>query len=133
MGLGMKRAGVMAAALAIGVALGAAGPSSPIAATRGGVWEVTGAPGLSAIRQCVGDIRVLAQFEHRGQACPQTTVRESGDTSVLHYNCSNGGFGQSEVKVLTPRSLRIDTQGISGGLPFHYVIQARRVGDCRPH
>jgi hypothetical protein len=32
--------------------------------------------------------------------------------------------------VLTPRSLRIATQGISGGLPFNYVLQARRVDDC---
>jgi len=31
---------------------------------------------------------------------------------------------------VTPRSLRLDTQGISDGLPFHYVAQARRVGDC---
>ena len=27
-------------------------------------------------------------------------------------------------------ALRIGTQGISGGLPFNYVLQAHRVGDC---
>jgi hypothetical protein len=27
--------------------------------------------------------------------------------------------------------LRISTQGISGGLPFNYVLQARRIGDCQ--
>ena len=32
--------------------------------------------------------------------------------------------------MLTPRSLRIETQGISDSLPFNYVLQARRVGDC---
>jgi len=26
--------------------------------------------------------------------------------------------------------MRIDTQGISGNLPFHYQLHARRVGDC---
>jgi hypothetical protein len=34
------------------------------------------------------------------------------------------------VTLITPRSLRIDTQGISGGYPFHYQIHARRVGNC---
>jgi hypothetical protein len=32
--------------------------------------------------------------------------------------------------LITPRSIRIETQGISGDLPFNYVLQARRVGDC---
>jgi len=32
--------------------------------------------------------------------------------------------------LITPRSIRIETQGISDNLPFNYVIQARRVGDC---
>jgi hypothetical protein len=26
--------------------------------------------------------------------------------------------------------LRISTQGISDGLPFNYVLQARRIDDC---
>jgi len=50
----------------------------------------------------------------------------------INYNCADGGFGRSAVTLLTPRSLTIDTQGISGGLPFHYKLYARRMGDCRP-
>jgi hypothetical protein len=34
------------------------------------------------------------------------------------------------MDVITPRSLRISTQGISDNLPFNYLLQARRVGEC---
>jgi len=128
-----KRAlGATGAVLALGL-LGAAGNPSPLAQTSGGMWEVSGAPGNVVVRQCISDTRVLAQFEHRRESCPRTVISQARDTVVLQYNCPSGGFGRSEVRVLTPRSLRIDTQGISGGLPFHYVIQARRAGDCSAH
>ena len=111
-------------------ALGASTPASPLDQTSGGLWEVTGAPNRGPVRQCLANTRALAQFEHRGENCPRTLVRQSRDTAVFQYNCPSGGFGQSEVRVLTPRSLRVETQGISKGLPFRYVIQARRVGNC---
>jgi hypothetical protein len=113
------------------VTLGRAAQPSALAQTSGGLWEVAGVPGSPPIRQCVGDARALAQFEHRGQVCPRTIVSDSGDSAVIEYNCSGRGFGSSKITVLTPRSLRIETQGISQGLPFNYVIQARRVGNCR--
>jgi hypothetical protein len=115
------------------VALAAAEGPVPLSQTSGGLWEMTGAPGGGTVRMCVRSTRSLAQFEHRRESCPQSIVRASGDTTVVHYNCPSGGFGQSDVTVLTPRSLRIETQGISGGLPFHYVVQARRLGECAPH
>jgi len=49
---------------------------------------------------------------------------------LVHYTCARGGFGRSKIDVLTPRSIRIETQGIADDLPFNYVIQARRVGEC---
>ena len=51
---------------------------------------------------------------------------------ILKSTRSSGaaGFGHSEVTLLTPRSLRIATQGISDGLPFNYVLQAHRIADC---
>ena len=98
------------------------------------MWEVSrSANGANPTRICVATPDLLAQFEHRRESCPRNLVRQSGDMAVFQYNCPSGGFGTSEVTVVTPRSLRIDTQGISNGEPFHYVIQARRVGDCRLH
>ena len=125
------RTGVVAGATGLlGLFALTAATDSPLGQTSGGLWEVTGARNSGPVRQCVANTRALAQFEHRGENCLPTLVRESGDTAVFQYNCPSGGFGQSEVQVLTPRSLRIATQGISKGLPFSYVVQARRIGAC---
>jgi hypothetical protein len=35
------------------------------------------------------------------------------------------------MDVITPRALRISTQGISDQLPFNYVLQAHRIGECQ--
>lgn len=117
--------------LMIGAAavLTAATPLPPLAQIPGGLWEVSGPSATEPVRQCMA-VRTVTQFEHRGESCPWTVISQNGHTTVLQYNCPSGGFGRSEVTVITPRSLRIATQGISGGLPFNYVVQARRIGDC---
>lgn len=133
MGWPMKVRG-MAVAVGAALALGAAAQPSALAQAAGGLWEVTGAPGTAQpVRQCIRDTRALAQFEHRRQACPRTIISDAGTTAVIQYNCAAQGFGSSRITVITPRSLRIQTQGISDGLPFNYVIQARRVGNCSVH
>ena len=128
----MRRPLILAAALAApaAAAYGAA-QSSALAHVMGGLWEISGAPGKSEpLRQCVTDVLALAQFEHRGQHCSRSVVRNRASSTLIHYTCGAAGFGQSDVDVLTPRSLQIRTQGISDQLPFSYVLQARRVGDC---
>lgn len=112
------------------LALGAAVRPTALAPTSGGVWELAGVPGARPARQCVADTTALAQFEHRAKNCTRVVISDSGPTAVIHYTCAGGGFGQSKMTVITPRSLRIETQGISGNLPFNYTLQARRVGDC---
>lgn len=122
---------ILVAAIALpGAAIAAALPSA-LAQVDGGIWEVSGAPGAQQpIRQCFADILTLAQFEHRGRACSRTVLSDKGSTAVINYSCGPADFGQTEIDVLTPRSLRIATQGISDQLPFNYVIQAHRIGDC---
>jgi hypothetical protein len=111
--------------------LGAATRPAALAQAAPGLWEVTGVPAMKApIRQCFGDLLALAQFEHRNESCSRRVIRDAATSTTVEYNCPGGGFGRSEIGLITPRSLRIETQGISDGLPFHYVIQARRMGDC---
>ena len=99
-----------------------------------GLWEIQGLPHSGAsVRKCVPDTALLARVEHSGQACKQIVISDSEASTVIEYTCSNGGFGRSKVTLLTPRSLRIETQGISANYPFNYVIQARRVGECAAH
>ncbi len=97
----------------------------------GGLWEVSrSATGHNPTRICVATPDMLAQFEHRQQRCARTVVSDSGSETVISYNCPGGGFGQSKMTLITPRTLRIDTQGISDNLPFHYQLHARRIGSC---
>jgi hypothetical protein len=122
--------------LAVGGAVGAvlvlaAAKLPPALANAGGLWEISrSATGAGAEKVCAPDLAVLAQWEHRRGQCTRVVISSTADEAVIHYTCTGGGFGRSSVKAITPRSLRIDTQGISGGYPFSYVLHARKVGNC---
>ena len=120
-----------AAGILLILGLGAFQPPAALSSASPGMWEIAGAPGSKgAVRECVGDVLTLAQFEHRHKNCSRNIVSSASSTAVIHYSCGGSDFGESRVTVLTPRSMRIETQGISEQLPFNYVLQARRVGDC---
>ena len=123
----------LAAAMGLSAAgLVAAVQPRALAPAAGGQWEVSqSANGHDPTRLCVATPDLLAQFEHRNGRCTRTVIRDSGTSTEIHYTCSDGGFGRSVMTLVTPRSLTIDTQGISGGLPFHYKLYARRMGDCQ--
>jgi hypothetical protein len=111
--------------------LAAAALPRALAPAQGGLWEVSrSASGHQATRICVASPDLLAQFEHRQNRCTRTVVSDSGTQALISYNCAGGGFGQSKMTLITPRTLRIDTQGISDNLPFHYQLHARRIGNC---
>jgi hypothetical protein len=111
--------------------LAAASVPHALAPATGGLWEVSrSATGHDPTRICVASPDLLAQFEHRQQRCTRNVVSDGATEALISYNCAGGGFGQSRMTLITPRSLRIDTQGISDNLPFHYQLYARRVGEC---
>ena len=131
--MGLVRVPVIggAAGLLLLTLTAAAARPAVLTQTRPGIWEISGIPGASAPRRlCIGDLGLLAQFEHRTASCTRVVIRDQPTVSEVHYTCSGGGFGQTTIGLLTPRSLRIETQGISKNAPFHYVLQARRMGDC---
>ncbi len=112
------------------LALVCAGPML-LSQVQGGLWEVSGAPASKQpVRFCLADVATLARFEHRDKNCAARVLKTTANLASIDYNCRFAGFGHSQIEMLTPRSLRIDTQGISNGLPFAYVLQARRIGDC---
>lgn len=107
------------------------GASLPQALQGTGLWEVsTKASGLGGARHCLADPAILTQWEHRQAQCTRVILTGASDRAEIQYTCPAGGFGNSKVQVITPRSVRIQTQGISGGLPFGYTIHARRLGPC---
>lgn len=111
--------------------LGAAQRPIALAKTSPGLWEISGVPGTKApLVECFPDLGTLAQFEHRKVSCSRRVLSDNESSTIVDYSCAGGGFGHSQIDIITPRSLRISTQGISDNLPFNYVLQARRVGDC---
>jgi hypothetical protein len=122
------------AIVATSLSLIAAANPSALGQARPGLWEISGLPNAgSAVRQCVASPELLARIEHMGNSCKQVVLSDNGTSTVIDYTCTNGGFGRSKLTLLTPRSLRIETQGISANYPFNYVIQARRIGNCDSH
>ena len=119
--------------IAVAAVLVAAGLPQALAGAAGGLWEVgRSADGRGAKKMCLPDPTVLAQWEHRGARCTRVVISDQGTRARFHYTCVNGGFGDSEMTMITPRTLRVMTQGISDNYPFAYTLHARRVGDCHP-
>ena len=115
-----------------GFALAAATSPQALSQAQGGLWEVA-RTGSAPVKLCVANPVALAQFEHRGVSCSRTVVRDSGVSATISYSCPGRGFGQSDLTLVTPRSLRVVTQGIAANAPFKYTFQARRLGDCATH
>jgi hypothetical protein len=127
----MRRGLILILILGVPAAGWAAAQSSALAKVAGGLWEISGAPGAKdPVRECVADVALLAEFEHRASKCSGHVLSDDGTATLISYKCGTAGFGQAKIEVVTPRSLRISTQGISDQSPFNYVLQARRVGDC---
>jgi hypothetical protein len=119
---------VAGAALVL-LALTAAVRPAVFSQATGGLWEVSRSDG-GRRNVCIADPVLLAQYEHLKSRCSRDVIRDLRGRAEIIYSCAGGGFGQSKVEQITPRSLRIETQGISRDAPFHYVVQARRVGNC---
>src|SRR4051794_13991196 len=101
------------AAPAAALALIAAGRPQALPQVSGGMWELRGIPNSQPLHQCFADPMVLAQIEHRTQNCTRTVISGNETQAVIEYKCSGGGFGRSKLTMVTPRSLSIETQGIS--------------------
>jgi hypothetical protein len=127
----MRLALVKVAAIAGALVLMAAQRPAALAQTAPGLWEISGLPGAKTpARECVTEMAALARYEHRGRSCTMKVISDGPSGAVVEYSCGGAGFGHTKLEVITPRSLRIETQGVSENLPFSYVLQARRVGDC---
>ncbi|HEY0627580.1 MAG TPA: hypothetical protein VGD10_12750 [Allosphingosinicella sp.] len=80
---------------------------------------------------CVTDPRILMQIQHQGTPCSRLVIADNGNRATVHYTCPGGDFGRSSIRVDSPRLAIIDTQGIAGGMPFEYRLEARRTASCR--
>lgn len=96
-----------------------------------GLWEVSrDATGRGAKRGCLRDMALLATYAHAGDRCIRTTLVNAPRRLLMALECGQGDFGRSEITVITPRSLKLQTQGFQRGEPYDFTVYARRVGEC---
>lgn len=129
------------ALILLGIGLLTAAPASvqerkrlnAISALQPGRWELRDLDNLRAPPRsiCVADPQILLQVEHRGSPCSRLVVASDARGATVHYTCPSDGYGRTSVRVDSPRSAKIDTQGINDNMPFAYRAEARRVGGCR--
>lgn len=94
-----------------------------------GEWQLR-APDGSTRSICLNDPQVLLQLRHRGASCHRFVVDNSASNSRITYSCPGLGNGDTRIMVETPRLIRVETQGISKGLPFTEEYEGRRTGAC---
>lgn len=94
-----------------------------------GEWTLRAADG-STRSICVTDPQVLLQLQHRGATCSRFVVEDGALEGRVTYSCPGLGNGATRVLVETPRLIRIESQGITRGLPFSFEYEGRRTGPC---
>ncbi|WP_226018182.1 hypothetical protein [Novosphingobium sp. FKTRR1] len=79
---------------------------------------------------CIDSGHGLIQLRHAKDQCRQFVVEDTDSAVTIHYECPGNGFGQTRLRFESSRLVQIETQGVSGGLPFAFVAEARKVGAC---
>ncbi len=97
-----------------------------------GEWELTGRGNTATPRRlCLGDVAQLLQPNHPGRQCKRFVVENSASNVAVTYDCAQAGQGRTALRVETARLVQIDSQGVSGGLPFALNLEGRHVGTCK--
>jgi hypothetical protein len=119
-----------AAALLLCHATGAlAGALTALDSIERGEWRLR-IPGEAPRSICVADPATLLQLRHSHAACSRLVIANEAQQATVHYSCPTAGWGRTTVRVLTPRAITIDTQGIADNAPFAFSADAHRVGAC---
>lgn len=119
---------VLAGALALSAAVA---PPNALRAVEGGAWAVSpSSRGADSVSVCVSDSAQLMQWEHRGEQCRATILSQTRDSAVVDYTCRGADFGRSQLTMITPRTFRLESQGIHRGGPFAFKLYGQRLGSC---
>ena len=122
---------MLAAASVTGAAAAVESELPVLGRLEAGLWQLRSLDnGRTLAAICLGDRTQLVQPRHRGIACSRSVVSRAQDAVEIRYNCPSA-FGQTAIRVETPRLARIESQGVDNGVPFGFRAEARRVGNCR--
>lgn len=95
-----------------------------------GRWELRLRDAPGAERLCLRDGRRLIQLRHPQDLCERYVVNDDANDVTVQYTCRGRGYGRTHIRRESPRLVHLETQGIAAGLPFNFVAEARRVGEC---
>ena len=131
---GPRSTAIAAGLLAMGLLTPSAAQGPSLAMLSGlddGKWEVRPRDGGAVRRLCVQSGLELIQLQHGQADCSRFVVEDGAQAVTVQYTCRGNGYGRTSVRRETNSLVQIDSQGISGGLPFQFSAEARRVGACR--
>lgn len=129
--LGAALGGALLALLPAGQAPAQRPAASQLDRVEPGQWQVQardGSGGRTLV--CVASGYDLIQLRHTKDLCRRFVLEDANGAVTIHYECPGNGYGQTRLRLETPRLVQIDTQGVAGGLPFAYAAEARKVGGC---
>lgn len=95
-----------------------------------GLWEIQPRDGGGAAQVCIVNGRGLIQIRHPREACRPFVIEDHPGTVTVQYTCPGNGYGHTRIRFENPRLAQVETQGIDSGLPFNFVAEARRLGNC---
>ena len=129
----LRIAGALAAALFV-AAFPASGQRPPLAMLDQldiGQWELRLRDGRKLVeRLCVNNGRRLIQLRHLEPTCDRYIIDDKPGEVTVQYTCRGRGYGRTHIRRETNQLVQIDSQGIAEGLPFDFIAEARRIGDC---
>ncbi|MDE2595772.1 MAG: hypothetical protein KGL44_02720 [Sphingomonadales bacterium] len=126
--------GLATGVVALGIVVPASGQRPPLAMLdqlERGRWELRMRDAGATIQTvCLQDGRRLIQLRHPQNACERYVVDDQADDVTVQYTCRGRGYGRTHIRRESGRLVQIETQGIADGLPFNFIAEGRRVGDC---
>jgi hypothetical protein len=126
--------GALVVAMVAGFAapvLAARQPLAMLDEVESGRWELRMRDPAGAVeRICMRDARRLIQMRHPFDNCERLIVNDTPTDVTVQYTCRGRGYGRTHIRRESNRLLQVDSQGIAEGLPFAFVAEARRIGDC---
>ena len=126
----MWAAGIGGLILAAVPALGAGPQLGMLDQLAAGSWEMRNRSGAVIQRICFPHGRQLVQLRHPGPPCDIYIIADQPNEVVVQYTCRRRGYGRTHIRRESNRLVQMDGIGIDDGLPFEFVFEARRVGDC---
>lgn len=125
---------VAALGLASGAAFAQPAAAPTLTAMRAvapGSWSLRVPGAAEAAREsCFADTAAFLRLRLRTDQCSRFVIEDSPRIATVHYTCPGIGHVRTTIHVDTPRSLRIESEGIADGMPFSDAYEARRIGNC---